>query len=170
MRRYIFVLIILFSFILLSHLLNVQEGLACLNNEAMASFNKNANTITEYQTQIDLLTTEVESAENSVKQNSLMMAKNEDHNNQMKTAVCPDECPSIHHGDGGGKIGHTYDCAVGCCDLEEHALGDDCVNPWNTEKTDSKSDTAAESGIPPTAALAKGISPGPPSKVALSAI
>lgn len=175
MRTYILVLIIIFTFILFNHLLSFREGLepsppvACLDQSAITNYNQNANAITTQQGLVAQFLSDVEAAEAAVARNTSMLAANWTHNNQLKTAVCPDKCPGIDHGDGSD---HTYVCAVGCCDLQEHWYGDDCVNPWNTKKhdVDKKGEEEAVSSTPDAGAKAAGITQAGPSEKASSAI
>ena len=169
MRNYIYGLIILFAFILISHLLSVKEGLTCLDSGTITDFNLNSNNIQSYQQQVNDFLNQVSQAEQDMQLNMKIMGENMQHNIDMKNAVCPTKCPDIGFG---GYDSEKHICDLGCCTFTEHTIRNSCDGPWNTAKynSDSKAASEAASSAPDPSAKAVGRSEGAASAKAESGV
>jgi hypothetical protein len=169
MRNYIYGLIILFAFILISHLLSVKEGLTCLDSGTITNFNLNSNNIQSYQQQVNDFINQVSQAEQDMQLNMKIMGENMQHNINIKNAVCPTECPDIGFG---GTASETHICDLGCCVFTLESVRNSCDTPWNIKKSKvkDKDQTESVSSAPDPSAKAAGTSQGPASAKASAGV
>ena len=152
MKVFIYLLIMILSFIIISHLLTkAKEGFQCVTPEEAAQFHQNKNFINEYQKQLQDFDTYVSSLEKQVADNGAQITANQITNRASKLAVCPKKCPGTHDLGTLPNDQQTQICNCNCCDFIDATLGNYCTNPFATAAptpSDIEEEKHTETGIP----------------------
>jgi len=151
MRLFVYALIIILSYILISHLLTIREEFQCLSGGAITQFNTNRNLISKYQAQVKAFQEHVEAAEKAVQLNTQQIGANEYVNYASKKAVCPSKCPGTHALGTAPNSVQTNICKCHCCDFVDATLGNYCDNPFGTSApspSDAEERKHETSGVP----------------------
>ncbi len=152
MKVFIYLLIMILSFIIINHLLTtVKEGFQCVSTEEAAQFHQNKNLINEYEKQLQAFDTYVADLEKQVADNGAQITANQETNRASKLAVCPKKCPGTHALGTLPNDQQTEICKCHCCSFVDATLGNYCTGPFATGAP-TPSDIMAEkntvSGIP----------------------
>ena len=164
MKVFIYLFIMVLSFIIISHLLTtVKEGFfQCVTPAEAAQFNSNKNLIQQYQKQLQDFDAYVAGLEKQVTANAKQIVTNQKVNRGSKLAVCPagksadihdwsDGCPGTHILGTISNAQQTEICKCNCCDFVDSASGNYCTNPFGTTSpspSDKKAEENTVSGIP----------------------
>ena len=155
MKVFIYLFIMVLSFIIISHLLTtVKEGFfQCVTPAEAAQFNSNKNLIQQYQKQLQDFDAYVAGLEKQVTANAQQIVKNQQTNRASKLAVCPSKCPGTHALGTAPNPVQTQQCKCSCCDFVDATLGNYCDNPFGTSApspSDEKEKENTVSGVPDT--------------------
>ena len=163
MKVFIYLLIMILSFIIINHLLTtVKEGFQCVTTEEAAQFHQNKNLINEYEKQLQAFDTYVSSLEKQVADNGAQITANQETNRASKLAVCPKKCPGTHALGTLPNDQQTEICKCHCCSFVDATLGNYCTGPFATAAptpSDVEEREHIKSGIPES--WAKGSHSGP---------
>jgi hypothetical protein len=152
MKVFIYLLIMILSFIIINHLLTtVKEGFQCVSTEEAAQFHQNKNLINEYEKQLQAFDTYVSSLEKQVADNGAQITANQETNRASKLAVCPKKCPGTHALGTLPNDQQTEICKCHCCSFVDATLGNYCTGPFATgapTPSDIEAEKWKRSGVP----------------------
>lgn len=152
MKVFIYLLILILSFIVINHLLaTVKEGFQCITTEEAAQFHQNKNLINEYQKQLQDFDTYVSNLEKQVANNGAQITSNQNVNRGSKLAVCPKKCPGTHDLGTLPNDQQTEICKCNCCSFVDATLGNYCTGPFATAAptpSDEEAKKWTRSGVP----------------------